>query len=377
MLNKLFSLVLIMAFLLLFSCADKKVIEFERHYGSSETDYGTSVEQTPDGGYIICGSTKCSINQDKGYGYIIKTNSYGDTLWTKAYGGDGLDWLQSIVLLPDGYIFAGISSSFSKGRKIWILETDRKGNMRQNKVYCSASDQLMGAGINKASDGGYIVSGGYVSHYFPTMGVLLKLNAKLDSVWAKFYEGGTMGNACQISDSRYAFVGTRAKNGVPNYWLGITDANGDTLWTRTYPSNGWAFSMEPTKDGGFIVGGTSQNLIDTKTSACLLKIDREGNKNWMEPYPANITEPNFSVTQTADLGYAFTTLNFSNRDKTEELLFIKTDTAGFVLRNEIFGTPESNERGTCIRQTRDGGYIITGMTDQFDGNRDVYLVKTR
>lgn len=353
-------------------------IAFERHYGGFYSDYGGSVEQTSDGGYIICGSTMLSVDDRQGHGYIIKTDSLGDVSWTQTYGGDSLEWLQSLDLLADGYIFGGVSSSFSKSRKIWIIKTDLNGDTLWTKLYGPMSSQLEGVGVKQTLDGGYIVSGGYVSKYSPTMGVLLKLNADGDSLWAKIYEGGAIGCPYQVSDNNYAFVGTRVINDILYYWLGMTDAVGDTIWTRTYFTRGWAFSMEPTIDGGFILGGTTTVHDDTMPGACLLKTNEIGNSQWMKTYTVEITEPNFCVTQTNDDGYIFTTLNYDNADKHEDLILMKTNAEGNELWKRTFhGTGTTDERGSCVKQTQDGGYIVTGMTDRFTGNRDVYLIKTR
>ena len=62
-------------------------ILWTRTYGGSEQDNGYSVQQTTDGGFIISGvydygSSNASV-------FLIKTDSYGDTIWTKSYGGNG------------------------------------------------------------------------------------------------------------------------------------------------------------------------------------------------------------------------------------------------------------------------------------------------
>ena len=63
--------------------SEAQIITFEQYYGGQDSDYGSYVEQTPDGGYIICGSWKVSDIDRQGY--IIRTNSVGDKLWSKGF----------------------------------------------------------------------------------------------------------------------------------------------------------------------------------------------------------------------------------------------------------------------------------------------------
>jgi hypothetical protein len=70
--------------------------------------YGTAscVKETSDGGFIICGGTADPRDEKKGY--LIKTNSQGDTLWTRLYAyGDRDLGFTSVAELPGGYLVGG------------------------------------------------------------------------------------------------------------------------------------------------------------------------------------------------------------------------------------------------------------------------------
>ena len=77
---------------------------WEKTFGGSGDDEGYSLQQTTDGGYIVCGRTKSFGN---GYSdiYLIKTNGYGDSLWTKVLGGvvseRGYSVQQTILILTN------------------------------------------------------------------------------------------------------------------------------------------------------------------------------------------------------------------------------------------------------------------------------------
>jgi len=86
-----------------------------RTCGTTADDLGYSVRQTSDRGYIIAGNTSSSM-ADSDDVYLIKTNASGDTLWTRTYGGTGTDWGYSVGQTSNGgYVIAGLTSSFGSG----------------------------------------------------------------------------------------------------------------------------------------------------------------------------------------------------------------------------------------------------------------------
>jgi hypothetical protein len=95
---------------------------WERTYGGEKPDIGYSVQQTTDGGYIVAGSS--SNSGDHSVVYLLKTDNNGDTLWTKSYWDWGInhDWGYSVQQTTDGgYIITGENSSFGNGQRNQLL----------------------------------------------------------------------------------------------------------------------------------------------------------------------------------------------------------------------------------------------------------------
>ena len=92
-------------------------IEWQKSYGGSAIDSNYSIIQTYDEGYILIGRS-ASIDGDSTSNngsmdsWIVKINSIGTIEWQKSYGGSEYESPKSIQQLPNGsFILAGISES--------------------------------------------------------------------------------------------------------------------------------------------------------------------------------------------------------------------------------------------------------------------------
>ncbi len=128
-------------------------------YGGNDYDRARSVLQTTDGGYIVVGSTH-SYGAGGSDIYVVKTDSLGDTLWTRTYGGDGFEYADEVQQTIDGgYIIAGYTESFgSGGYDLYLLKINTVGDTIWTMVYGS-EDSEYGRSVALTADGGYIVAG--------------------------------------------------------------------------------------------------------------------------------------------------------------------------------------------------------------------------
>ena len=133
---------------------------WERTYGGSDWDIGFSVAQTSDGGYIVAGRTE-SLGAGLTDVYLVKTDAVGDTIWTRIYGGSGSDENEgaSVAQTSDGgYIISGMTYSFGAGGDVYLVKTDSVGDTIWTRIY-GGSSMDWGNSVAQTSDGGYIVAG--------------------------------------------------------------------------------------------------------------------------------------------------------------------------------------------------------------------------
>jgi hypothetical protein len=104
-------------------------VDWTGQYGGAEDDFGRSVQQTSEGGYVVAGFTESFGPGHTGL-YVARTNSAGDSIWTRAYGGSGIDQGYSILETPRGeYVIAGCTSSFGAGHfDVYLVKTMQDGS---------------------------------------------------------------------------------------------------------------------------------------------------------------------------------------------------------------------------------------------------------
>lgn len=248
-------------------------------YGGGQNDSSYSCQQTSDNGYIIAGDTESfSIDYDA---YLIKTDTSGNVTWSNTYGGGNNDGVDSVQQTTDGgYILAGGTRSFGAGeRDVYLIKTDSSGNTNWTKVIGGSKNDYANS-IKQTTDGGYICVGSTSSFSGNGTGdiYLIKTDANGNTNWTKCYNiiDHDYGNDVQqTSDGGFIITGSCNKAGGTMILL-KTDSNGNTSWIKIIDSAKKGYCIKQTSDGGYIITGYTflgAGMYDT----CLIKTDSNGN----------------------------------------------------------------------------------------------------
>ena len=125
------------------------------NFGGTFHDYGYSVQETSDGGFVGAGKLNTSAPDL----CIVRTNASGGLVWENAYGGTGSDYGQSVAICSDGgYAVAGYSNSFGNSNDVYLVKVNSSGELEWEETYGDTGDDK-GYHIEATSDGGLIIAG--------------------------------------------------------------------------------------------------------------------------------------------------------------------------------------------------------------------------
>lgn len=372
--------------LLLFSCSNdddktttqstfEGTIEWTSNFGGSNDEVINSVIETTDGGLVYFGTTR-SINgditdkdQEENDFWLFKTDSSGNLLWSKTYGGSNDDQGQKVVATQDGGLaIVGFSMS-SDGdatqnagiQDKWILKLDASGNILWEKSFgFSGSDQAFS--VIATSDNGLMMVG------------------FLD-ITASGGEGNDFANATQ--------------HGVGEFWAHKLDSNGNLVWRRYFggTNNDRAYDVIETPDNGYIIAGAAESedfdITNPKGSYdfWIIKVDNSGNLIWQKSYGGSEIDIAYAITRTNDGNYVVvgdvrsTDGDVSNNLGNADLWVIEINGNGDLIWEKTYGgTGFDTARG--VYPAQDGGFFVAGSTRSNDinitnayGQNDFWVLK--
>lgn len=167
------------------------------------------------------------------------------------------------------------------------------------------------------------------------------------------------------------------------FFVGISFAisqNPAILWQKTIGGDNFdvMLALEPTPDGGYIMGGYSTSNASGEKSEnskgsediWIVKVDGSGNILWQKTIGGSGQDFIFSIKPTTDGGYIVGAASDSNisGDKTEnsrgglDYWIFKLDNSGNITWQKTYGGNQP-EFDVHVFQTPDGGYFAAGYSD--------------
>lgn len=266
------------------------IIQWQKCFGGTNWDYGSTIMQISGGGYIFSGlatSNDGDVSGNHGSfdGWVVKLDALGNIIWQKCYGGDSFEYISQLRPTSDGgYIFIGDSESNDMslngnhgGRDAWIVKLDPSGNMQwQNLLGGTLEEQ--GIWVSQTVDYGFLLSidtnstdGQVTGNHGGQDGWLVKLNVSGTILWQKCF-GGTgddsLGLVEATSDGGYFFGGSSSSidgdvtsnHGGRDIWMGKLNAGLTIQWQKSLGGSGDEFGGAiPLADGSYMAIGNTES----------------------------------------------------------------------------------------------------------------------
>lgn len=289
--------------------------------------------------------------------FLSSTNLYSQNiLWEKSYGGKHADYLFDVIPTPDyGFILAGSSLSKKTGNKsednrgdldYWVWKMDEKGELDWQKSF-GGSGQDMLQSVLLTGDGGFLLAG--------------------------------------TSESEEGLDKKDKARGETDFWIIKLNAKGGEEWQKTIGGLGQEElnCVVKTKDGGFLLGGSSSSGISGDKlqngfggmDYWVVKIDRKGAIVWQQAFGGRYNDELRSICISDDGGFLLGG-NSNSTDtgtKTQKNLgesdywIIKIDKDGNEQWQKTIGGKD-DDRLQVVYKTTEGNYLLGGNSNSESGN---------
>lgn len=300
-------------------------LQWNKTFGGSEDDRGADIIATNDGGFALFGFSKSSdndVNENAGAQdfWVIKITSSGLISWQKTFGYSGADSGTSFLQTKDsGYLITGVldvTASNGQGNSkraqkhaggdIWAIKLNSSGELEWSKYYGGSFTDTP-FGLVETNDDSFIIAASSDSNDVDISNNkgsydfwVLKISSTGVLIWEKNFGGSEVdeprgisttndGNFVIVGDTRSSDEDVSSNNGGADLWMLKISTEGNLIWEKTFGGSSFdvARSVSKTLDNGFLISGNSRSLDSGfsnqgQNDAWVLKVDANGNKLWQK-----------------------------------------------------------------------------------------------
>jgi len=356
---------------------------WSRTYGGAEDDMAWSLAVTSGGGCLLAGWSDSS----PGYwedAYLVRTNSLGDTLWTRWFGSSNADRAQAALPVSDGFLVAGYTNPGAPWvYDMWLMKVSEQGDSLWSRTYGGPGSEEARA-LAASSGDGCLLAGNTDSYGAGGADIwVVRVDAAGDSLWSCTFGGPQSEWATAVtptSDGGYLVAGPTVSYGagLEDAWVIKLGSGGSEQWSRTYggPGTDYPSAVIETSDGGCLLAGETYSFGASGMDLWLYKMSAGGDSLWCRTHGGIGDDAARALIETSDGDYLAAGVTNSFGSGQNDMYLVKTDTEGNLLWFKTFGG-SANDAAYALQQNDDGDYLLAGSSWSFSGgNRnDMWLVK--
>jgi len=341
--------------------------------------------------YTILGWTESYGLGSKDYPdvWFFQVDSKGNKVWEKTFGGQKKDMGHSMITTSDGgYIIVGekwknekFGNDYSDFPDIWLIKTDSQGNLIWEKTY-GGSKSDYGYSVVQSTDGGFVVTGSTnKSEDFTNYLFILKTDSFGQEEWFKTYDSDEwsestrngLGYRIFEQNGDYIVLGRHEPYSLNEKFLGIKfNYQGEIVWKKVFDSGRLTDGIK-LKNGGFLMTG----YHDNSNSSIYLPISEDGNRLGGSTYqggtvfvPLSIREDYFNTNE----GRPIEVIGYNSLNS-NDVTVKKLDGSFSSFFERSFPEPNT-ELGKSSFTNYGGGLVIFGENSELGKRRQIWLFGT-
>lgn len=347
-----------------------------RTYGGVYDDFGSEIIETSDGGYAVIGTTG-SYGQGQANVYFLKLNNDLEKEWSKVFGGENIDWGQSLIEVEDGYLLLGYTNSFGAGGyDIYLVKCDFNGNLIWEKTY-GGSDWDFGYKIMAYNNGFYLAGESWSYTNGAADAYLIQVDEEGNEIWSDHFGGSFSDAFYDLFEGNNGLIATgtiRTEPDQPKAYLVEISPDHTTTAHQFGEENEKLIARCGLlhSNGNYYISG--QEWIDSTWNYLFLRLDAEYN---LLPVSSNSyggggTDIAYALTEISNGGLTLVGESDSYVNSIG-IWSLRVNHLGEYAAAPTFGGSQ-DDIGRSIIINSEGKLMVLGETNSFgSGNYDVYL----
>ncbi len=362
-----------------------------RLFGTYQTETGVAGLVLQDSTIYALGTSSAFVEYSSQL-YLIRVDKNGDLLWSKFYGGTGVDDAVDMYvdLAVDTSIYIASTSfiNFSKGYDVKLTKVDKNGNFIWEKSY-GTTDWDIASKMIKTSTGMFAICGKtYGNSFGSTDGMLLLLDMNGDSIVFQNYgdaEENMFHDLIERSTDTLVFCGeTYTVGGMQRAWLFELNIETGSSANAYYGSvaNRTFSAIDLTPGGNYLLAQTTDtilpyggglefqfNIINPVTHQILVEYPVDHNA--LYPAPADEISTDIMFFGDSTIIILGTTESFGLGEK--DVFYYRIDTLGNYVTGTTFGTV-NEDLGNVVIPNANGTFALIGTSAEMFGVNDLWII---
>lgn len=386
-------LIFLLATLLAIGCSKDELSpeqtkSFVKFLGPNTVNQSFDVKVLPNGNYALLGSTTTANSSTDLL--LIVTDMFGNQLWQNQFGSTNNDWGTSLQVLPTGELLAlgTTTDSVTQKTNMLIVKVSNTGSLVWQKSLGTAKNDE-GLYLHIATDGNYLLVGTTDSIKNNTVKGGFIINVNTEGNILKTSTQGYLGDKLQyvVETSNFYYIGgtsylsrQQLKGNSDVFILTVRKDLPSTATQKLLSVDGAEelTSMALLSDGSFIISGKTLKANTSNTDVFLMQTDKtlSNTPKWFQTYGDGFTDYTSAMLLNTDSTIMLVgTKGIS--ESTSNIWLLKTNILGNKIWDKLYGAT-GVQKGTAIATAPNSekGYVLTGI-NEYGNNTTITLIKVK